>query len=88
NMSISAIAKHFGITTGKVKKLMQKYNLKKVYIKDRLTRDKLYLHFVIERKSDREIAEKYNCSRNTVMKLRYINGITIDLRNSLKKKIS
>lgn len=86
NISINAIAKHFNITTNRLKKLMGKYNLKKVYIKEKLTKEKLYLHFVLEKKSDREIAELYNCSRNTVMKLRYLNGITMDMRKEVDYK--
>ncbi len=82
NISINAIARRFNITPNKVSKLIKKYNLKKVYIKDKLTKEKLYFYFVVERKTDREIARMYNCSRNTVMKLRYMNSIKKDMRKS------
>jgi uncharacterized protein YjcR len=66
---------------------MEKYSLKRINIKDKLNKEILYSHFVLEGKTDKEIAELYNCSRNTVMKLRYANGIKRDMRE-LKQKVN
>ena len=87
NMPLKKIAEHFNISINKLKKLMNKYGLKKVFIKEKLDKETLYSLFIEEEKSDSEIAKLYNCSKNTVMKLRYNHGITSDMRPSLKEKL-
>jgi|LSQX01.2.fsa_nt_gb uncharacterized protein YjcR len=87
NISLTAIANQFNVSVNKIRKLMEKYSLKRINIKDKLNKEILYSHFVLEGKTDKEIAELYNCSRNTVMKLRYANGIKRDMRE-LKQKVN
>jgi predicted DNA-binding protein YlxM (UPF0122 family) len=88
NKTLTEIADYYEITTGTLKKFMKKNNLKKSYIKDMLTRDVLYNLYVELEKSDEEIAELFNCSPNTVMKIRYNEGIYEYMRKPLYEKLT
>lgn len=88
NWSLSQIAAYYEITPGTLKKYMEKYNIRKQFLKEILTRDLLYHLYVELEKDDIEIAEMFNCSPNTVMKLRYINGIYENMRKPLSEKLT
>lgn len=75
NISLVSIANHFNISTSRLRKLMDEYGLKKEFIKDKLDKETLCTLFIKQRKTDEEIAKMYNCSKNTVKKLRYQYGI-------------
>lgn len=82
------IAEKFRISGTHLKKIMDRYGLKKMYIKDILTPECLRHLYVDLEKSDSEIAQLYGCSRNTVMKLRYEYGIYKAMRKPLVAKIT
>lgn len=88
NYSLSDIAKDFEISTGHLKKKMDEYGLKKQFIKDVLTKEILIELYVNKEKSDDEIANMYNCSANTVMKLRYNHNIHESMKRTLGEKLT
>lgn len=88
NVPLSKIAATFDISVGRLKKLMFKYGLKKTFIKDVLTTECLKDLYIEQEKTDQEIAQFFNCSPNTVMKLRYSYGIYKHMRKPLCKKLT
>ena len=70
NISLTKMSKEFDITQNKLKKVMNLYGLKKVYLKDKITKEMLYNLYVVQGLSDKEIADRYNCSKNTIEALR------------------
>lgn len=88
NAPLSKIAKKYSLSVGKLKKYMNAYGLKKEYLKEKLKRDELYRLYVELEMSDEKIARMYNCSPNTIMKLRYENQIYERMRRSLRERLT
>lgn len=88
NMPLFRIARHFDISTNRLKKLMVKYGVEKAYLKDIITKEVLEDLFVRQGKSNREIAAMYNCSHNTIMKLRYTSEVYKSDRDPLKSRLT
>lgn len=83
-----AMAEELGVTTGRLKRYLQTYGLKKPFLKDLLTKEVLMQLYVVEEKSDQEISKLYRCSPNTVMKIRYDLGIYESMRKTLRQKLT
>lgn len=75
NASVLQISIKYNVSNTAIQRLMRIYNLYKPALKDILTPEVLFAHFVEQYMSEREIADKYSCSVETVKSLKKKYGI-------------
>lgn len=81
NNPVSRIASIAGCSRSTIKRLMKDYRLdSKQKLSELLTPEVLYTLFAEQNLTDREIAERYNCSFETIKKLRAKNKINYSTR--------
>ena len=85
--SMAKAAQNLRLTTSQLRTLMKRYKLKKAFLKDRLEPQVLVHLYIDQELSDQEIASRFNCSPNTIAKLRYQYGIYQDQRPTLEEKL-
>lgn len=82
NTSVLQISIKYNVSITAIQRLMRIYNLYKPALKDILTPEVLFAHFVEQNMSEREIADKYSCSVKTVKNLKKKYGI--DRKNRME----
>lgn len=71
----SQLCNEYNISFLKLKKILNGYKLEKKFIKNELTKEILIDLFIHKNLTDKEISEIYDCSDNTVKKLRQDNDV-------------
>ena len=71
----SELCEEYNISFLKLKKILKGYNLSKKFINEQLTREKLIDLFINKNMTDKQISKLYDCSENTVKKLRQDNEV-------------
>lgn len=89
NSTVAEICRKIRTSPSVIKNYCKKYGIqRKPMIRDILTKDKIYEHFVKQRMSDREIAALYGCSLETVKKQRSKYGIGVGTRTNAENHMS
>ena len=86
--SVVQISSELQTSPSTIKRLMRIYGISKSKLKDVLTPEVLYSLFVERRFSDRQIAEEYNCSIESVKKLKAAYHISSSDRKLSEEDIS